>query len=62
MQEIVAQVKTDEVAREVYAVSLIAIEVDTEAENDYLNQLAANLGLDSAAINAIHRHYGIPLA
>ena len=62
MQEIVAEVKTDEVAREVYAVSLIAIEVDTEAEIDYLNHLAANLGLDSAAINAIHRQYGIPLA
>ena len=58
---IVDAVKTGEMARQVYTVSLFAIEVDTSEEKNYLRSLAANLGLDSAAINDIHQQFGIPL-
>ncbi len=60
MQDIVSEVNTDDLARQVYAASLLAIEVDTEEEKGYLQRLAANLGLDSAAINAIHRQVQVP--
>ena len=59
MQDIVAEVESDDMARQVYAVSLMAIEVDTGEEKDYLNRLAANLGLDSETISDIHRQFGI---
>jgi uncharacterized membrane protein YebE (DUF533 family) len=61
MQDIIDAVKTDPMARQVYTVSLLAIEVDTDQEKTYLRSLAANLGLDSAAINDIHQQFGIPL-
>jgi uncharacterized membrane protein YebE (DUF533 family) len=46
-------------ATEVYAVSLMAINVDTAAEFDYLQQLAQHLGLDSETINGIHGQLGL---
>jgi uncharacterized membrane protein YebE (DUF533 family) len=51
---IVGQVKSAETARQVYAVSLMTIEVDTQAEKTYMDTLAARLGLDDAAIDGIH--------
>jgi len=52
-------VKTPELAKEVYAVSLMAIEVDTEAERDYIRQLAEGLGIDPSTRREIHRELGI---
>jgi uncharacterized membrane protein YebE (DUF533 family) len=49
-----------EVAAEVYAASLLAIEVDTAAERDYLRRLAARLGLDAAAVQRIHQMMDVP--
>jgi uncharacterized membrane protein YebE (DUF533 family) len=46
-------------AREVYTVSLLAIEIDTEEERSYLENLASRLGLDKAAIDKIHNELGI---
>ncbi|MEE8583589.1 MAG: DUF533 domain-containing protein [Acidobacteriota bacterium] len=40
---------TPELREQVYAASLLAIEVDTQAERDYLDRLAQRLGLDEAA-------------
>jgi uncharacterized membrane protein YebE (DUF533 family) len=46
-------------AKQVYTVSLLAIEVDTDAERTYMNTLAQGLGLDETDITDIHRKLGI---
>lgn len=48
-----------ELAAEMYAASLMAIEVDTPAEKAYLNQLAAGLGLDAGVTQRIEEFAGV---
>jgi len=57
---LVAQVRGPEEAVEVYAASLLAIEVDTAAERDYLARLAGSLGLDAGVVGEVHRTLGVP--
>jgi uncharacterized membrane protein YebE (DUF533 family) len=59
MENIVTAVKSKEMAKQVYTVSLLAIEVDTDDERTYINTLAQRLGLDESDINDIHRKLGI---
>ena len=47
-------VPNQQVATQVYAASLLAIEVDTERERRYLQDLAAALGLDSQTVAYLH--------
>jgi uncharacterized membrane protein YebE (DUF533 family) len=49
-----------EVAAQVYAASLLAIEVDTPVERDYLAQLAADLGLSPEVTKQLHQSAGAP--
>jgi uncharacterized membrane protein YebE (DUF533 family) len=56
---IVGRVTSGDLARQVYAVSLLAIEVDTEAEKAYMDTLAGRLGLDRAAVDEIHDQLGV---
>ena len=58
---LVAEVKSPEVAVEVYAASLLAIEVDTPAEREYLRRLAERLGLDAAAVQRVHGALDVPV-
>jgi uncharacterized membrane protein YebE (DUF533 family) len=44
---------TPELAREIYLASLMAIEVDSAAEKNYVARLAARMGLDEAAVRGI---------
>ena len=44
------QVKSREMAEQVYAASVLALEVDSDAERNYLQQLAAALNLDAATV------------
>ena len=44
---------------EVYAASLLPIEVDTASEVEYLQRLGRGLGLTSAQINSIHEELGL---
>ncbi len=53
------QVDSPELANQVYAVSLAAIEVDTEAEKQYLRYLRSRLGLDPAMVRDLHKEFGI---
>jgi uncharacterized membrane protein YebE (DUF533 family) len=55
IQGLAAEARTPEVAAEVYAASLLAIEVDTQAERDYLKRLADALGLDAATCRGAAR-------
>jgi uncharacterized membrane protein YebE (DUF533 family) len=55
-------VHSPEVAAQLYAASLLAIEVDTAAERDYLRRLAGRLGLDGATVQRIHQMMDVPPA
>ncbi len=54
LDALVREVSSPEVAAQVYAASLLAINVDTDAERDYLKRLASRLNLDPAAVAKIH--------
>ncbi|QCO54633.1 tellurite resistance TerB family protein [Pseudorhodobacter turbinis] len=45
---------------QVYLVSLMAIDLDSQAEAQYLHGLAQGLGLDQPVVNDIHRQAGVP--
>jgi uncharacterized membrane protein YebE (DUF533 family) len=49
-------------AAEVYAASLLAIDIDSEAERDYLRRLAAALRLDPGVVSFLHQTTGAPSA
>ncbi len=46
-------------ATEIYTVSLMAIELDTMAEVNYLKQLSQRLDMDESTVNRIHRQLGV---
>jgi uncharacterized membrane protein YebE (DUF533 family) len=45
---------------QVYAMSLLAIDLDTQDEAQYLHQLAKGYGMKPAAVNEIHKQMGVP--
>jgi len=47
-----------ELAAQMYAATLMAIEVDTQQEKNYLDQLAIGLGLEPQVISRIHQLVG----
>jgi uncharacterized membrane protein YebE (DUF533 family) len=53
-----AEIPNQEVAAQVYAASLLAIELDTDAERNYLQQLAERTGLNQAVVAYIHQTMG----
>jgi hypothetical protein len=55
---IIGEVNTPAMAQQVYAVSLMAIEVDTDKEREYLDTLARRLFLSGAVIAGIHESLG----
>jgi uncharacterized membrane protein YebE (DUF533 family) len=54
IDDLVAQARSPELAEQVYAASLLAIRVDTDAERQYLADLAARLALDAQTVERIH--------
>ena len=50
---------TQDLTPQIYAVSLMAINLDTPAETSYMQQLAQGLGLDPQTINGIHAKLGL---
>jgi uncharacterized membrane protein YebE (DUF533 family) len=48
------------IAAQVYAASLLAIQVDTPAEHMYLRSLAGKLGLEPAVVAQLHSALGVP--
>jgi uncharacterized membrane protein YebE (DUF533 family) len=59
LKALLREVPNPQMAAEVYAASLLAIEVDTPAERDYLRQLAQGLGLDEGAVQRLHLTLGV---
>ena len=56
---LVRDVTTPQEASEVYAASLMAIEVDTQAERDYMADLAQALNLPGPVVAQIHSALGV---
>jgi uncharacterized membrane protein YebE (DUF533 family) len=52
-------VPNQQVAAQIYTASLMAIQVDTDAERAYLKELAAKLGLNQQAVAYVHRAVGV---
>jgi uncharacterized membrane protein YebE (DUF533 family) len=46
--------------QQTYAMSVLAIKLDSQAEARYLDELARGLGLDQRSVNAIHAKMGAP--
>ena len=59
MNALIQRAQTPQLAVEVYAASLLAIEVDTPAEQDYLRQLAQGLRLDPATVQQVQQTLGV---
>jgi uncharacterized membrane protein YebE (DUF533 family) len=60
--EIARDVNTPAQAAEVYAASLLAIDIDTDGEREYLRSLAAALRLDPGVVTFLHQTTGAPKA
>ncbi|MFM7843046.1 MAG: tellurite resistance TerB family protein [Planctomycetota bacterium] len=56
---IVAEVSSIQVAAQVYAASVMAIDVDTPAEREYLASLAQKLQLDADVVADLHHSVGL---
>ena len=46
--------------QQIYTMSVMDIDLDTQQEAQYLHQLATALGLPQAQVNAIHAKLGVP--
>jgi uncharacterized membrane protein YebE (DUF533 family) len=60
LPSLVDAVPSAAVAAQVYGASLLVMKVDTEAEADYLRELAAALGLDPGTVARLHELTGAP--
>jgi uncharacterized membrane protein YebE (DUF533 family) len=59
IDSIARAVPNQQVATQIYAASLLAIEVDTDKERRYLQDLAAALRLDDNAVGYLHSALGV---
>ena len=59
LDQLVSEIPDESVAAQVYLASLFAIEIDTEAEINYLKQLAQRSGLDSGVVRQLHQMVGL---
>jgi len=49
-----------ELAQQVYVMSLLGIDLDSQAEAQYLNKLSTGLGISNDLANQIHEKVGVP--
>lgn len=62
IKNLVARIPNSLVGAQVYAASLFAIDINTDAERQYLQELAQALSLDADAVKRIHEMTGTPSA
>ena len=60
IDNLVRDVRDQQTAAQVYAASLLAINVDTSAERAYLRDLSRKLGLDDQVVASLHSVLGAP--
>jgi uncharacterized membrane protein YebE (DUF533 family) len=61
LQALVSAASDEKIAAQVYGASLLAIDADTDAEKDYLRQLAQGLNLDQGVVQNLHELAGAPM-
>ena len=59
LQGLAADIPNPQVAAQVYAASLLAVEIDTVAEKQYLEQFARLTGLSPQVVQQIHQAMGL---
>jgi uncharacterized membrane protein YebE (DUF533 family) len=59
LEGLVRAVPDPQAAVQVYAASLLAIDVDTAAEQQYMQRLAQGLGLDAGVVQRVHQALGL---
>ncbi len=59
MDELVQAIPDEAVAAQAYLAALFTIEVDTDAERQFLNELANRTGLDQGVVNQLHQMVGL---
>ena len=60
LDALVREVPDQQTAAQVYAASLLAINVDTQAERAYLRDLSSKLGLSDQVVASLHNVLGVP--
>lgn len=60
VQSLINDIPSQEVGAQVYAAALLAIEVDTPSEQEFLQKLAGGIGLDAAAVQQLHAMTNTP--
>ncbi len=56
-----AEIPNREIAAEIYAASLLAVEVDTQQERDYLRQFAEKTGISPVVVQHLHQSLGVAM-
>jgi uncharacterized membrane protein YebE (DUF533 family) len=59
IETLIPLIRAANLNEQAYAVSLLAIEVDTPSESDYVNYLRLQLGIDERTAEQVHRQLGI---
>ncbi len=59
IESLIPAIRSANLNEQAYAVSLLAIEVDTPSERDYINYLSLQLGIDERTAEQVHRQLGI---
>lgn len=59
IDDLVRRVPNQQAAAQIYAASLMAIELDTDAERRYMSDLASKLGLNSQVVSYLHQAVGV---
>jgi uncharacterized membrane protein YebE (DUF533 family) len=59
-KSLVTAVHSPEMARQVYLVSLLAVQMDSDAERGYMQNLARELALDAADVSRMHQEMNLP--
>ncbi len=62
VEALAAEARTPAQAAQVYAASILAIDIDSDQERSYLQSLARALRLDQATVSQLHQMTGAPLA
>lgn len=60
LDAVLDRIRDRQMAEEAYAASLLAIEVDTPAEQQYLAYLATRLNLDAETVAQLHERFDAP--
>jgi len=59
LNTIISLVKTPAAAKQVYAISLLAIDIDTDTEKIYISTLRERLELDDTVFKEVHTKLGV---